>query len=181
MTAPTTPVTTPPARHTWLDFWMLLVIVVALTVMFLGGLVILVNATSYKAADVVAVVSPALAAVGTVAGGIFGYSLGARGVSDAQDAASKATEQAGAARRDAAAIAEAATPLSHNVQRIVNQARTGGATQPGVYAISEADLQTLQAAASALTSLPQVRAAAPPSGPATADTAPPAGPAPPTP
>lgn len=158
-------------RRSLIDLWMLLVIVVALTAMFLGGLVILLNATSYKAADVVAVVSPALAAIGTVAGGIFGYSIGTRATSEAQSAASRATEQAGAARRDVAAIAEVATPLSQNVQRIINQARAGATAEPGhpagVYRISEADLQTLEAAASAVTSMPQVRATAASAAPPT--------------
>jgi uncharacterized repeat protein (TIGR01451 family) len=142
--------------YTWLDFWMLLVIVVGLITMFLGGLVILVNATDHKAADLVAVLSPGLAAVGTVAGGIFGYSLGTRGSTRAHEAATRATEEAGAARRDAAAIAEAATPLSQNVQRIITQARAGQQSQPGAYTISAADLQTLEAAATAV----QARAAA---------------------
>jgi hypothetical protein len=137
---------------------MLLVIMVALAGMFLGGLVVLVNGTSFKAVDIVAVLSPALAAVGTVAGGIFGYSLGTRGTAAAQDTATKATEQAAAARQDASAISQAATPLSRSVERIISQAKQGGEAPgiPGHYAIGDPDLKTLSDAASVLTSLPQL-------------------------
>lgn len=145
-------------RHTWQDFWMLLVIVTALVTMFLGGLAILLNATSYAAVDVVAVLSPALAAVGTVAGGIFGYSLGTRGTTAAQETATNASQQATAARQDAATIAQAATPLSRSVERIIGQAKQGGEASglPGSYIIGDPDLKTLADAAAVLASLPQV-------------------------
>jgi len=83
------------------------------------------------AVDIVAIISPALAAVGTVAAGIFGYSLGSQSTSDAQQIANRVTQEMSAERQKAADTTKAATPLVDSVQRIVKQAQEGNESEPG--------------------------------------------------
>ena len=83
------------------------------------------------AVDVGAIISPALAAVGTVAAGIFGYSLGSQSTSDAQQIANRVTQEMSAERQKAADTTKAATPLVDSVQRIVKQAQEGNESEPG--------------------------------------------------
>ncbi|NIM52510.1 MAG: hypothetical protein GTO22_25235 [Gemmatimonadales bacterium] len=124
---------------------MLLIIMSSLAAVFLGGIGIIVGVTEFEAAEVVAVLSPALAAVGTVAAGVFGYSVGARGVAEAQRVAGAATEEATVARRQAAA----AEPLLRDTQRIAGRAVAGApATEATDHRlISVDDLNTLLDAA----------------------------------
>jgi hypothetical protein len=108
-------------RYDWPDVVMLFIIMSSLAAVFLGGIGIIVGVTEFEAAEVVAVLSPALAAVGTVAAGVFGYSVGARGVAEAQRVAGAATDEAAAARQEAAA----ARPLLRDTQRIASRAVAG--------------------------------------------------------
>ena len=135
----------------WIDAIMLATILVTLTAVFLGGIGIIVGATNtaepFTAESVVAIVSPALAAVGTVAAGVFGYALGTRGSGEAQTTATEVAREAAAARQETAATAESAGSLAAAVQRIHNQAMSGEPTESGKREISEDDLKTLAAAA----------------------------------
>jgi hypothetical protein len=146
----TTVAATSATGHTWQDVIMLSIVAVTLAAVFLVGLALLVAASGakYASSDIVAVLSPALTALGTLAAGVFGYSLGTRGTTAAQ-------ESAAAARQEAATITRAAAPLHNNVERIITQARTGGIA-PGIadhYAISSDDLNTLAADAGNLSPL----------------------------
>jgi len=124
---------------------MLGIIMFFLTVIFIGGLIIMVNDKSkITAVDVGAIISPALAAVGTVAAGIFGYSLGSQSTSDAQQIANRVTQEMSAERQKAADTTKAATPLVDSVQRIVKQAQEGNESEPGKRNISMDDLNTLR-------------------------------------
>jgi hypothetical protein len=116
------------------DVWMLFIIMAALAGMFLGGLGIIVGATSFKSADVVAILAPALAAVGTVAAGVFGYTLGTRGTTEAQQTAAVAQETATAATQESGASVRA-------LGRIVAQAKKAG--DRARYEISADDLNSL--------------------------------------
>ena len=89
----------PRGRFSTSDVVMLLVIVTAVVLVF--GLVVVIplalpSSTVFKtSSDIVAVMSPALATVGTIAAGIFGYSLGSRPAAESQRTANMATQQAG--------------------------------------------------------------------------------------
>lgn len=138
-------------RYGWPSVVMLLIIMASLSLIFLMGMKIMVNEESnFKAVDIVAVISPALAAVGTVAAGIFGYSLGSQGTSEAQQTANRVTQEMTAVRQKAADTSEAATPLVDSVQRIVKQAQTGNESEPGKRNISLDDLNTLHEMANKL-------------------------------
>lgn len=108
-------------RYDWPDAVMLFIIMSTLAAVFLGGIGIIVGVTDFESVDVVAVLSPALAAVGTVAAGVFGYTVGSRGAAEAQRGATAATEEAVAARQDAAA----AGPLLRDTKRIASRAVAG--------------------------------------------------------
>ena len=98
-------------KYDWSDVVMLLIIMGSLLSIFLVGVWITVGKTGFtSSSDVVAVISPALAAIGTVAAGVFGYSLGSRGTADAQQVANLAGQQTAVARQDAAAVAADAGP-----------------------------------------------------------------------
>ena len=142
-------------RYGWTDFGMLGLILVALTLIFLVGITIIIQSSAFKAdtidsaSDVVAILAPALAAVGTVAAGVFGYTLGARGASEAQQAASEATQQANETRAQAAADIADTEVLAHAVDRIANTALRGQPTPEGKRLLSEDDLNTLVDASTA--------------------------------
>jgi hypothetical protein len=125
--------------------WMFFFALAAVAGIFLGGLAILVTLTNLRAEGIVAILSPALAALGTLAGGVFGYSQGARGAAEASQTAAAATQHASAIERDA-------TPLAREVKRITGQAVQGGRTERtgGKHEISEDDIRTLAAAAEPL-------------------------------
>ena len=128
------------------DVWMLLIIMASLTGLFLGGLGItlgVVGAEEFDAAAIVAILSPALAAVGTVAAGVFGYTVGTRGTAGAQESATVARQEA------AATAQEGGTPV-RDIERIFSRASEGGeltaeGLKPGTYGISADDLNTLLA------------------------------------
>jgi hypothetical protein len=138
-------------RYGWIDEALLATILVALTVVFLGGIGIIVSNTDFDAEAVVAIVSPALGAVGTVAAGVFGYTLGSRGSEEAQRTATAASREAAAVRNETATTAETAGSLATTVQRIHNQAMAGAPTDSGKREISEDDLKTMIAAATQVT------------------------------
>ena len=132
-------------RYGWASIFMLLIVMVSLSTIFIWGLNIMVNdMSSLEAVDIVAIVSPALAAVGTVAAGIFGYSLGSQSTSEAQQTATRITQEMSAEREKAADTTKAATPLVDSVQRIVQQAQAGAESEPGKRNISLDDLNTLR-------------------------------------
>jgi hypothetical protein len=148
-------------RHGWIDEAMLATILAALTAVFLGGIGIIVWSTAFDAEAVVAIVSPALAAVGTVAAGVFGYTLGARGSEEAQRTAGAATREAATVRQETATTAETAGSLATTVQRIHDQAMGGEPTASGKREISEDDLTTMLAAANQVAAtVPRVSAKA---------------------
>ena len=127
----------PKRRYDWPDVVMLLIIMASLMLVFLVGIALTAGKAGFtSSSDVVAVLAPALAAVGTVAAGIFGYSLGARGGAQAQ-------QEAAAVRQDAARITADARPLTRTVRRIVNQALPGAESEPGKRNVSEDDLRSL--------------------------------------
>lgn len=128
-------------RYDWPDAIMLFIIMSTLAAVFLGGIGIIVGETDFESADFVAVLSPALAAVGTVAAGVFGYTVGSRGAAEATRVATAATEEAVVARQDATA----AGPLRHNTQRIASRAVAGSPAPdaPDHRLISVDDLNTL--------------------------------------
>ena len=127
-------------KYDWSDAVMLLIIMASLTGVVLGGIAIIVTETNFRSADVVAIISPPLGVISTVAAGVFGYSLGTRGTAEAQRTATAATQQAVAAREDAAT---AVAPPARDIGRIVRRAREGGEVSPGTYGISVDDLNTL--------------------------------------
>lgn len=137
-------------KYDWTDFGMLFIIMASLTGMFLGGIGIIVGVTTFEAQDVVAILAPPLGVVSTVAAGVFGYSLGTRGTTEAQRTASAAAQEATAVRQEAAATAEAAAPLARATRRIAGQAIAGAPTPTGKRDVSEDDLNTLRDAAEAL-------------------------------
>lgn len=136
-----------PRRYGWIDEALLATILFFLSVVFLGGIGIIVWGTEFAAEAVVAIVSPALAAVGTVAAGVFGYTLGSRGSEEAQRTATAAAREAAAVRQETATTAETAGSLVTTVQRIHDQAMGGEPTASGKREISEDDLKTMFAAA----------------------------------
>jgi len=135
--------------------WMLGIIMLSIVFVFIGGLLILVLTVGIEKIDsvaIVAIISPVLTAIGTVAAGVFGYSLGSEGAADAQKAASQAeqvaniaTQEAAIANQEAAAKIDAAVPLVRTVERILNQQALvdGKATASGKYEISLDDLKTI--------------------------------------
>jgi hypothetical protein len=128
---------------------MLAIIMLSLGVIFLVGMGIMVSEDRFEASDIVAVLSPALAAVGTVAAGVFGYTLGARGTAEAQRTATATAESAVAARREADAVPEFSTPRIKTVERIATRALE--AEVPGeTRQLSVDDLKTLLDAARSL-------------------------------
>lgn len=142
-------------RYGRIDAVMLATILVTLAVVFLGGIGIIVAGTktkdSFTAESIVAIISPALAAVGTVAAGVFGYALGTRGSGEAQTTANHVAREAAAARQQTAATAGAAGSLASTVQRIHDQAMAGDPTTSGKREISEDDLKTMASAARQVT------------------------------
>jgi len=137
-------------RFDWSSVVMLVVIMVSLTLIFLVGLRIITNHAKFDSADIVAVLSPAIGAVGTVSAGVFGYSLGTRNTAEAQKTATAATEEATAVRQETMAIRNEATPLARQVERIATQAKEGAESVPGKRHLSEDDLNTLLSAAQSL-------------------------------
>ncbi len=137
---------------------MLAIIMASLTMVFLGGMGIMLYKGGFDSADIVAVISPALAAVGTVAAGVFGYTLGSVGTAEAQQTASAATQEMGAARQEAAASAQEATSLARSVQHIVNRAEAGEQSEPGKRHVSLDDLKTLSDGAAPLVARLRARA-----------------------
>ncbi len=135
-------------KYGWIDAVMLASILIALASVFLGGLAIIVSSTDFDGQAIVAIVSPALAAVGTVAAGVFGYALGTRGSEEAQRAAGEAVKETALARQEKTVMNEAAGSLARGVTRIVNQALSGTPTPSQKREISEDDLRTLIEAAS---------------------------------
>ena len=136
-------------KYGWTDFGMPGLILAALTLIFLVGITIVIRSSAFKAdtidsaSDVVAILAPALAAVGTVAAGVFGYTLGARGASEAQQAASEATQQANETRAEAVADIADTEALAHVVDRIANTAIRGQPSPEGKRLLSGDDLNTL--------------------------------------
>lgn len=142
-------------RYDRVDAVMLATILVTLAAVFLGGMGIIVAGTNtagtFTAESIVAIISPALAAVGTVAAGVFGYALGTRGSGEAQTAAHEVAREAAAARQQTAATAGAAGSLASAVQRIHDQAMAGKPTTSGKREVSEDDLKTIASAARQVT------------------------------
>ena len=143
--------------------WMLLIIMSSIVFVFIGGLLVLVlNAVDMESFDsvaIVAIISPVLTAIGTVAAGVFGYSLGSEGAAEAQKTASQAqqvantaTQEAAVAKQEAAAKIDAAVPLVRTVERILNQQALvdGVATTSGKFEISLDDLKTITAEGAAV-------------------------------
>lgn len=143
----------------WPTVYMLLIIMASIVLVFLGGLIVLVLPfdgvdNAYDAAAIVAVIAPVMTAIGTVAAGVFGYSLGSEGAaeasktaSQAQQVANTATQEAAVAKQEAAAKIDAAVPLIRNVHRIlkIQALKDGTPAASGKYEISEDDLKTLTA------------------------------------
>jgi len=145
--------------------WMLGIIMLSIVFVFIGGLLILVLTVGIEKIDsvaIVAIISPVLTAIGTVAAGVFGYSLGSEGAAEAQKTASQAqqiaftaTEEAAEANQEAkdatkkaqeaATKIDAAVPLVRTVERILNQQALvqGKPTASGKYEISLDDLRTI--------------------------------------
>ena len=123
---------------------MLASILIALTVVFLGGIAIIVRNTNFQASDLVAILSPALGAISTVAAGVFGYSIGSRGSAQAQEAA---TRESATARQQMGAKAAKADLANRSVSRIVDAALSGSPTPDGKRELSVEDLTTLRNAA----------------------------------
>ena len=142
---PTPPRPTPPRPES--NAGMLFIIMASLVVVFLGGLGIILGVAppdEFESADIVAIISPALALIGAVAGGVLGYSLGTRGAAEAQQATGKAREELGLVRATA-------SRLDRATERITTQGLAGNESQvPGHRDISEEDLRTLRADADAL-------------------------------
>ncbi len=145
------PAEQPKPKYDWPDVWMLLIIMMSLAVVFLGGLGLIVGVTDFVATDVVAVVSPALAAVGTVAAGVFGYSLGTRGTAEAQKTATITAQQATTTREEAALLRAEGERMAQDIHRITGLAERGGESAPGKRNVSLDDLHTLAAGADQLT------------------------------
>ncbi len=145
------PAEQPRPKYDWANVWMLLIIMTSLAVVFLGGLGIIVGVTDFEATDVVAVVSPALAAVGTVAAGVFGYSLGARGTTEAQQTATATAQGATVARGEVALLRAEAERIAGEIKRITTRASEGDQSEEGKRHVSLDDLRTLAAGADQLT------------------------------
>jgi hypothetical protein len=140
----------------WPTVWMLLIIMSSIVLVFIIGLFILVlyavDVKSFNSVAIVAIISPVLTAIGTIAAGVFGYSLGSEGsaaaqktASQAQEVANTVTQEAAVAKQEAATKIDAAVPLVRTVERILNQQALveGEATQSGKYEISLDDLKTI--------------------------------------
>ncbi len=154
--APRPPAKKPGPTYDWPHVLMLLIIMASLTGVFLGGLAIIVGVTDFEATDVVAVVSPALAAVGTVAAGVFGYSLGTRGTSEAQQVAVATAQQATTATSQVALIRSEAETAAAEIMRITGEAKDGkqperDASVEGKRLVSLDDLYTLRSSAARFT------------------------------
>ena len=130
-------------KYDWTHFSMLVVIMIALV----GGFYIALEFTgagSIKSAEgIVAIISPFLAAVGTVAAGVFGYSLGSRGTTEAQHVARIAAQESAIVRQDADALSGDAKALVQKVQRITSRAIAGQESILGKRHLSVDDLITL--------------------------------------
>jgi len=125
---------------------MLFIIMAALTLIFLVGLWLILNdKTSYKATDIVAILSLPVGVISAVAAGIFGYSLGSRGAAEAQANEAVATQEKITLQRDAEA------PV-RDLARILSHARDGKPAElnPEKREISRDDLNTLRGSASAI-------------------------------
>jgi hypothetical protein len=120
---------------------MLIAILVALAVVFLGGIWLIVDSTDFASSDIVAILSPALGAISTVAAGVFGFSIGSRGSSQAQE---PATRETAIVHQHMGQIAAKASAASRNVSRIVETALSGDATPDGKRILSTDDLKTMQ-------------------------------------
>ena len=145
------------------------IIMFATVLLFLGGLYMLLKAPQLLTENgkidgttLVAVITPVLTAIGTVAAGVFGYSLGSEGAAEAQKTASQAQQVANTATQEAAEAnqeakdatkeaqeaatkTDAAVPLVRTVERILNQQALvqGKPTASGKYEISLDDLRTI--------------------------------------
>jgi hypothetical protein len=122
---------------------MLLIIMAALTLIFLVGLrFILDDEYEFEATDIVAILSLPVGVIGAVAAGIFGYSLGSRGAAEAQANEAVATQEKITVQRDAEASVR-------DLARIIRKAKEGGesAQKPEKYEISRDDLNTLRGSA----------------------------------
>ena len=148
------PTEQPGPKYDLPHVWMLIIIMASLTVVFLGGLGIIVGVTDFEATDVVAVVSPALAAVGTVAAGVFGYSLGTRGAAEAQQTATATAQQATTAREEVTLLRAEAERVAGEIKRITTRAEEGDQSEAGKRHVSLDDLRTLAAGANQLTTSP---------------------------
>ena len=127
----------------WTDVAMLGMILGCLSVVFLGGIGILVGIDNYKASDLVAVLAPILGVISTVSAGVFGYALGSRGTTDAHQTAAEASRAGADDRQRASESAAAAGNLVDTIDRIVGQAKRGGPSGSGKHELSDDDLTTL--------------------------------------
>jgi len=160
------PILGPVQRFRTPTVWMLGIIMLSIVSVFIIGLFILVvyavDMKSFDSVAIVAIISPVLTAIGTVAAGVFGYSLGSEGAADAQKTASQAQQVANLATQEAAEAnqeakdatkeaqeaatkIDAAVPLVRTVERILNQQALvqGKPTASGKYEISLDDLRTI--------------------------------------
>ena len=139
-----------------IEVWMLLIIMATLVLVFFIGLSTMRGkfAAGVTATDMVAIFSPVITAIGAVAAGVFGYSLGSRGATEAQQTATQVSQEAATVRKEAAASAAAAASLARNVRRIAGQAKAGEESMPGKRHLSVDDLETIDHAAGELLSGP---------------------------
>ena len=118
------PDTKPPRGYGLTDVGMLAIVLGTLILVFLVGIEIITGRTTsiteggittikagFTSADVVAILAPVLGVIGTVAAGIFGYSRGSQGTSEAHQRASQASSETAIARQEALDTSSAASTL----------------------------------------------------------------------
>ncbi len=141
-------------RYAWPDAVMLAIVMLSLIGIFLGGLAMIlgdIGAKDFDAPEIVSILSLPVGVISAVAAGIFGYSLGTRGTTEAQQAASAAAQEAAAVRQETAAVSQESAAPTRDIGRIVSRARAGGlSATTNKYEISEDDLNTLIAHAEPL-------------------------------
>ncbi len=126
---------------------MLAIVMMSLIGIFLGGLAMIlgeIGAKDFDAPEIVSILSLPVGVISAVAAGIFGYSLGSRGTTEAQ-------QEATAIRSETAGISQESSASTRDIGRIVSRARAGGlGDTTSKYEISEDDLNTLIAHAEPL-------------------------------
>ena len=129
---------------------MLLAILAALTVIFIVGLSVMI-AFEFESEGIVAVMSPALGIIGTVAAGVFGLKEGAKEATSANEAAQAATRETGNVRAEAESAKASKRRVTAEVKRIAEASLNKGTQKDRnsrTRTLSEDDLNTLVAAVS---------------------------------